>query len=74
MEQDGDLVNLDHNITEEELVAVLRFDLILILVPFSLVMSFAASFMQVDPVADCQIASLNLPYCLIKYNMEAWHR
>ena len=53
MEQDWDLVNLDHNIGEEELMAVLRFDLILILIPFCLVIvSLAASFMQVDPVAD----------------------
>ena len=74
MEQDGDLVNLDHNIAEEELVAVLWFDLILILVPFSLVVCFAASFVQVDPVADGQIASLYLPYCFIKYNMEGRHR
>ena len=53
MEQDWDLVNLDHNIGEEELMAVLWFYLILILIPFCLVIvSLASSFVQVDPIAN----------------------
>ena len=55
MKQDGYLVDLDHDIGKEELMAVLRLYLILILasiLSLVIIVSLAASFVQVNPVAN----------------------
>ena len=57
MKEYGNLEDLDHDVAEEELMAVLRLYLILILVPvlalvIIIIVSLAASFVQVNPVPD----------------------
>ena len=56
MKQDWNLVNLDHDVGEEELMAVFWLDLILILIPILslviIIVSLAASLVQVNPVPN----------------------
>ena len=56
MKQDWNLVNLDHDVGEEEFMAVFWLDLILILIPILglviIIVSLAASLVQVNPVPN----------------------
>ena len=56
-------------------MAILWLNLVLIIVPvFGLIiLGLAAAFVQVNPVSHSQVASLNLPDCLVEENMERMH-
>ena len=74
MEQDWHLVYLEHDIREEELVAILRFLVMITAIALlltCLLLSLPASSMQIDPGAQCVVISLDLPNGFIQEGMEA---
>lgn len=77
MEEYGHLVNLEHDVGEEELVAVLRLDrLVPVTIPVVLLiiaLGFTTAFMQVYPIAKAQVVPLDLSDSFVEERVERWH-
>ena len=73
MEQDRDLVDLNHNVGEEELVTICggHHPLFISLVVLLLSLSLPTSLVQIYARSKGKIVSLNLPDGLIDEGMEA---
>lgn len=73
MKQHRDLIDFEHDVGEEKLVAVLWLLEHSLVIPAARCLHLAASLVQVDPVAKKIIVALDLPDSCVEERMELRH-